>query len=84
MSLHQPINLPGFFCLEAGLTQRNVLATLPGTWTLFQVVVGSAQHGLSKPYIEVFLGSLGRTATSDTQALRTFLILGALVLLSGE
>lgn len=84
LCLHQLINAPGFFCLEAGLTQRNALAMLPGTWALLQVAMGSAQHGLSKPYIKVFLGSLGQRATSNTGALGTSLIFGALIQLSAE
>lgn len=39
-----------------------------------------AQYDLVKPYIGVFLDSLGRRATSNIGALRTFLIFcGALV-----
>lgn len=56
--------------------------------TLFRwssrLAVGSAQHGLGSPYMEVFLGSLGRRATSNTRALRTFLILEHEFTLSGE
>lgn len=43
------------------------------------------QHDLVKPYIGVFLDSLGRRATSNTGALGTFLIFcGALLQLCRE